>query len=310
LAPEAELPGCCASPESIGKVKEGPVRKWLSVKSQWDSRFASAKAKVHKRTISDMVVGYQPAAPGETPPPTALAGRIRKDEDFKERSKRKSLGLAMWSLWGSKHDEETVEREKKAQEAEDQAKAEGSEGDKQPEDGANGETRDNTQDEEGTAPFPDTEAPPKPPFVTQENRSRSRRRTVVDEHQTDSVAVNEDTPVHKLVELRKEREASQGLTPDFNKRPSVGGIAMPFTLNKEADTASMMTLNSGMSPAPGSRPMSPENGRESMQTGRDDFSIIPGDGLNTKEGYSEAAIDTKAAAGENGIATSANGTAS
>ncbi|KAH8171140.1 alpha/beta hydrolase fold domain-containing protein [Sarocladium implicatum] len=283
LAPESELHGCCVSPDSIGKVKEGPVRKWLSVKGQWDSRFASAKAKVHKRTINDMVVGYQPAAPGENPPPTALAGRIRKDEDFKEKSKRKSLGLAMWSLWGSKHDEETVEREQRAQEAEDQAKAAASGDQQNPE----SETTNTRPDGGGTETFPDAEAPPNPPFTTQEDRSRSRRRTVVDEHQTDSVIVNEDTPVQKLVELRKEREEEHALTPDFNKRPSVGGIAMPFTLNKEAETASMMTLNSGMSPVPGSRPMSPENGRESMQTGRDDAGVIPGDKAITGDGYGE-----------------------
>lgn len=96
---------------------------------------------------------------------------------------------------------------------------------------------------------------------------------MVDEHQTDSVVVNEDTPVNQLVELRKEQEIANTLRPDYQKRPSMGGIAMPFTLNKEADTASMMTLNSGTSRIPESRPMSPEGARESMQGARDDTSI-------------------------------------
>ncbi|KAL2203278.1 alpha/beta-hydrolase [Sarocladium strictum] len=266
LAPESELAGCCVAPETVGKVKEGPVRKWLATKDQWDSRYASAKAKVHKRTINDMVVGYQPVAPGENPPPTALAGRIRKDEDFKPKSKRKSLGLAIWSLWGSKHDEETVERELRAEQAEKEPEPSKSE---EKERNVDDTSRQEEKKEDDTTPFPEGEEAPKPPFVSHENRSRSRRRTVVDEHQTDSVAVNEDTPVNQLVELRKEQEASHTLTPDFRKRPSVGGIGMPFTLNKEADTASMMTLNSGISRMPESRPMSPEGATESMQASED-----------------------------------------
>ncbi|KAK0385394.1 hypothetical protein NLU13_7870 [Sarocladium strictum] len=266
LAPESELPGCCMAPESIGKIKEGPVRKWLGVKRQWDSRYASTKAKVYKRTIEDMVVGYVPAAPGDKPPPTALAGRIRKDEDFKERSRRKSIGLAIWSLWGSKHDEETVEREIKAEEAEHEQPPLKSEATER----AKGETTDQEQRGEDTTPFPEAEQPVNPPFVSHDNRSRSRRRTVVDEHQTEDGVADEDTPVHQLLELRKEREAAQGLTLDYEKRPHMDGIAMPFSLNKEADTASMMTLNSGMSPAPGSRAMSPDPARESLQAARAD----------------------------------------
>lgn len=281
LAPESELAGCCVAPETVGKVKEGPVRKWLATKDQWDSRYASAKAKVHKRTINDMVVGYQPVAPGENPPPTALAGRIRKDEDFKPKSKRKSLGLAVWSLWGSKHDEETVEREMRAEQTE-----------KEPQRNKSEEKERNVDDtpdqeekkEKDTTSFPEAEEALQPPFVSQENRSRSRRRTVVDEHQTDSVAVDEDTPVNQLVELRKEQEATHTLTPDFRKRPSVGGIGMPFTLNKEADTASMMTLNSGTSRMPESRPMSPEGARESMQGTRDDASIAAAYVQNGEDG--------------------------
>lgn len=253
LASESELPGCCMAPEAIGKIKEGPVRKWLATKNQWDSRYASAKARVHKQTIKDMAVGYQTLPEGEKPPPTALVGRRRVGDDFKEsKSRTKSLGLAMWSLWGSKHDEETVEREKKAEQAEAEAKSHEAE----------------EQEEEQTTAFPSVEDQPKPPFLNNENRSRSRRRTVVDDHQTDGVVVDPSTPVAQLVELRKEREAEHSLTPDFQKRPSVGGIAMPFSIKKEADTASMVTLQSGISHLPGSRPMSPEAPRESMASVR------------------------------------------
>lgn len=41
------------------------------------------------------------------------------------------------------------------------------------------------------------------------------------------------------------------------KRPFIDGIAMPFSLKKDAETASMMTLNSAITPGTSSRPMSP-----------------------------------------------------
>jgi hypothetical protein len=47
---------------------------------------------------------------GEQPPPSALAGRRKKYEMGEER-KKKSYGLMMWSMFGSKHDEHTIQRE-------------------------------------------------------------------------------------------------------------------------------------------------------------------------------------------------------
>jgi hypothetical protein len=87
---------------------------------------------------------------------------------------------------------------------------------------------------------------------------------VVDEHQTELEWVDENTPIAALLQLRKEKQAeSQGLlTPDYvaetgvaGKRPMIDGIALPFSLGKEADTASMVTLTSTL--GPGSRPVSP-----------------------------------------------------
>jgi hypothetical protein len=62
---------------------------------------------------------------------------------------------------------------------------------------------------------------------------------------------------------RQETEASSDLlnvpaTGATGKRPFVEGIAMPFTLKKEAETASMLTLDSTTSPAPATRPQSPQ----------------------------------------------------
>ena len=245
LAPESELPGCCMEVSSVGVIKEGTVKKWLETKKQWDQRYASSKARVHKKTVKDMVAGYHDVGSGEHPPPTALAGRRRTDSELVVGKRQKSLGLAMWSLWGSKHDEMTVEREQKASENPEVQVATASQG-------------------EGARPFSEIEAQDPPPIPDSKSRSRSRRRTVVDENQTGSEALNENTAVAKLLEQRREKEAARPdlLSPDFvaetgvvGKRPFIDGIAMPFSLNKEADTASMMTLHSDATP--GSRPMSP-----------------------------------------------------
>lgn len=249
LAKAEELPGCRLKPEEVGVIKAGQVKKWLTTKQQWDRRYATNKARVHKKLIDDMVAGYY-EFPGEHPPPTALAGR-RRDKDVKEKKKRvKSLGLALWSLWGSKHDETTMQRERQAGRA-----------DEAPETIAV-----TTSEGEGARPFSDIEY--QAPLATPDGgaRSRSRRRLVVDENQTEG-GVDENTSVAELIAKRKQKERSS--SPFLNvpetgasgKRPFIEGIAMPFTLKKEADTASMMTLNSGMSPAPSSRPMSP---RDSM----------------------------------------------
>jgi hypothetical protein len=77
------------------------------------------------------------------------------------------------------------------------------------------------------------------------SRSRSRRRTVTDQNQTGSVDDLEDRLMPGP--HGKEVDGNQ-LSPDTGvtgKRPRVDGIAMPFTLKKEAETASMITLNSG-----------------------------------------------------------------
>lgn len=249
LVAEAELTACCVDPMSVGVVKQGTVKKWLAMKDQWDHRYASAKAKVHKKMVSDMAVGYHNFGPGECPPPTALAGRRRVDSKLVEGSKKqqKSWGLAMWSLWGSKHDEATVEREKKATVQPLTRAATTAEG-------------------EGARSFADIEQQDRAPVKPGRPRSQSHRRMVTDENQTGSQAIAENMPVSHLIEQRKEQEAAKPslLSPDYapetgvaGKRPFLDGIALPFSLNKNAETASMMTLQSDVTPFPGSRPMSP-----------------------------------------------------
>lgn len=261
LAPEEELPACRMKASEVGIIKEGPVRKWLATKNQWDTRYSTTKAKVHKKIIKDMMFGYQDFGPGEHPPLSALAGRRRLESDVKEKKRTKSLGLALWSLWGSKHDELAVEREQKA--------------DQRPETQA-------ATSEEGTGArgFNDIQAQEPPPMLSPDHRSTSRRRIVTDENQTESIVVDEDTPVAKLLELRRDKETSRPdyLSADYvpetgaaGKRPYLDGIAMPFSLKKEAETESMLTLNS-VTPLPSSRPTSPNTpGVEADRPGLETF---------------------------------------
>ncbi|KAG6323540.1 hypothetical protein E4U22_005867 [Claviceps purpurea] len=247
LAPEHELPGCCIQLSDVGVVKEGTAKRWLSTRSQWDQRYSSAKIKVHKQIVKDMVKGFQDFGPDEHPPPSALAGRRLADEDVAEKKKSKSIGLAMWSLWGSKHDELTVEREKEADRPHGAQSVTGDEGR-----GAR-----SYQDIESQQPGSSSRA------TTRDGASRSRRRTVVDENQTDGPSAEaEHTAVAQLMEQRKEQEAanpsvsSPNYVPETGvagKRPFLSGIALPFSLKKDADTASMLTLNSAVAPGPTAR---------------------------------------------------------
>lgn len=268
LEPPTDLPACNMRPEDVGVVKEGPVRKWLEARRQWDNRFGSVRAKVQKRRLKAMMEGYN-GFDGETPPPSALAGRRKISvSEEKEQKRKKSMGMALWSLWGSKHDEATMIREQEADKAPETKAATTEEGE-----GARSQADLKTQSKKVAA------------NELAKGRSRSRRKVVRDDRQTtaNDSDVDENTPVAVLLakkeEKQKEREgeeaagepetaaallgseeekehASSGnggalLTtleqPDTGvtgKRPKVSGIAVPFSLNREAETASMITLTS------------------------------------------------------------------
>ncbi|KAJ6787900.1 hypothetical protein PWT90_01883 [Aphanocladium album] len=243
LAPETELDGCSIEPHEVGVFKAGTAKKWIATRREYDTRYASAKAKVHKQLVSDLATGFQDFGPGEHPPPAALAGRRKLESHMVETKKKRSFGLSLWSLWGSKHDEETIEREKQAEEQPQiEIVAEDS--------GGRASHREQGAGQTNPAQSPGDGG------VT--SRSRSRRRTVVDEHQTEQDTADEDTPVAQLLHNRQGREASHPglLSPDYipetgvaGKRPFIKGMALPFSLNKEADTASMVTLTSVASPS-------------------------------------------------------------
>lgn len=109
LGPASSLPALQMSPNEIGVIKPGPVRKWLAAKAHWDDKYAREKAKVQKQRIKEMAQGFDEIGDDEVPPPSALARRRGKDMP-REGKKSKSMGLSLWSLWGSSHDEKTVRK--------------------------------------------------------------------------------------------------------------------------------------------------------------------------------------------------------
>lgn len=113
LAPPSELACLALDPATIGVIKPGPVRKWLAIKTTNDTRFANDRKKIQKRREKETSAGYD-SIPGEHPPPTALVNRRRKGVAPEEKKRGKSWGLAMWSGWGSSHDEHTLQREQKS----------------------------------------------------------------------------------------------------------------------------------------------------------------------------------------------------
>ncbi|KAI3320236.1 alpha/beta-hydrolase [Xylariaceae sp. AK1471] len=246
LEPATELPACTLDPNEVGVVKEGPVKKWLAMRHQYEVRFGNARAKVHKRRLKEMMAGYQ-GFDGETPPPSALAARRKVVGDLAAKKKKKSMGLALWSLWGSKHDEMTVQREEDADKAPETKVTTKHEGH-----GARSPSDLERQGQDVANERPST------------RRSRSRTKVVTDEHQTSESSVDANTPIGVLM-AKREGKAPQGaeqlpsldsssLSPHYvppstgvaGKRPIVGGIAVPFSLDKEAETASMITLTSAM----------------------------------------------------------------
>jgi len=106
LAPKEELVALNIPSVDVGVPKTGPVSKWMKAQSQWNNKFSKQKIKIQKQRIKDMQKGFE-GFEGETPPPTALAGRRIKGMKA-EKAKKRSWGMSMWAGWGSKHDSATV----------------------------------------------------------------------------------------------------------------------------------------------------------------------------------------------------------
>ncbi|MCJ1356627.1 MAG: hypothetical protein MMC33_006622 [Icmadophila ericetorum] len=260
LAPAGELPALQMSPNEIGIVKPGPVKRWITAKTQWDSKFAKEKRRAQRQRVKEIVEGYQGFGDDEAPPPSALAGRRHLNMQ-KEEKKKRSWGMSLWSLWGSSHDKDTIIREEKA--------------DQEPEKSVAG------LDGEGARPKAKTDAVDK-----QNSRSRSRRRAVIDTGQTTVDLEDPDQIATKIIRMpkpqndpnHKDRLSPNDMPPprrlsysdptgsanppvlnvnggtDLNggDRPRAGGIAFPFKLGRslgdEGGNASTITLNSNMGP--------------------------------------------------------------
>lgn len=106
LAPKEELIALNIPVSEVGVPKPGPVKKWMKASQQWNSKFAKQKIKIQQQRMKEMQADFE-RVEGEYPPPTALAGRRIKGMKA-EKARKKSWGMALWSLWGSKHDEATV----------------------------------------------------------------------------------------------------------------------------------------------------------------------------------------------------------
>jgi hypothetical protein len=253
LESESELPGCSLPPSEIGVIKEGPVKKWMTAKREWDTRYASAKQRVQKQRARELAQGYQQFGAGEVPPPSALAGRRKTGADLRERKKERSWGMSLWSLWGSKHDEDAIKLEQEADKAPETTLASA-------EDGAGARPLHDTKTNQGKL----LDKGKKP----SNSRSRSRRRTVTDQNQTENQdEVDENTPAADLLTVKNEKPGQPSdnhLAPEFAangtnpaillkvptneeydlKRPKADGIAFPFSIAGHNASASMTTLTS------------------------------------------------------------------
>ncbi|KAL5417239.1 hypothetical protein PMIN04_007822 [Paraphaeosphaeria minitans] len=260
----------------VGVPKKGPVNKWMEAQQQWNGKFAKQKLKIQRKRMRDMEKGYE-GFEGETPPPTALAGRIVKGMK-KEKKAKKSWGMAMWSLWGSKHDEATIVREEQANQSSEADPSQYT-AEPTPTDGTF-DTRPSLSPRASRRSRSKHLAPAGAP--TTHSRSRSRHSTVTDRGQisasTDELAHLAPPPtLADATVLAPERDSSgdvprpaptlvlpddsdgQGrpqspptlipATDTLSTRPTRGGVAYPFTLRMGGDAdgdanASMLTLQS------------------------------------------------------------------
>lgn len=180
LGPASELAATMMKPDEVGIIKAGPVKKWLRAKEQWDTKYAGIKKRVQRQRLQDRAAALPLSfGPDEIPPPSALAGRRTAKDEMLPKLKKGHL-LAMWSGWGSKHDENTIKREEEAiyeekkQEQELEKQKEVEEEAKSPVSGASQQIR--------IVPTSSSQSRRRPNSRKQrpdvENRSRSRRGTI------------------------------------------------------------------------------------------------------------------------------------
>lgn len=281
LPEHSDLPACCMDRNVIGVIKAGPVRKWLAHKKKFDSRFASTKSKVHKLRIKDMREGgYEVFPGGDVPPPSALAGRRKIGHREKDQKKeKKSWGLSLWGVWGSKHDKMTVARGEKADRAADREVStktvQGADG------GEGARSYTDIENQEGTGIQGKTAAGVDRPGLGT-RLSGSRYKSVADKGQTGphEGEEHERMQIDDILAYRKgELEEQHHQPPEVGatgKRPIVDGLATPFSLGKKAETASMITLQSGRSRFTAGTGVLQSPPGTSAGASRDNLSLMPG----------------------------------
>ena len=240
LAPASELPALQLSPSEIGVLKDVPVRRWLRRQEEWNSKFARLKKQLQRQRARELEKGYVGIPRGEKPPPTALAGRRTQNMPRLEEIKR-SWGMSLWSSWGSKHDQHTVERNPFEQVPSDGGASTGEVDGMAQQWSRKGIQRTRSRS-----------------VGANRNRPRSTSRTVRDEGQTESNNPNQQTYGRTLSpnaqSPRPERASTVGetiipLTHTASTRPTHGGIAYPFKLqalddSRKSVNPSIITLNS------------------------------------------------------------------
>ncbi|KAK3949235.1 hypothetical protein QBC32DRAFT_41221 [Pseudoneurospora amorphoporcata] len=301
LSEHSDLPACCMDRNAIGQIKAGPVRKWLAHKRKFDSRFASTKSKVHKQRIKDMREGgYEVFPGGDVPPPSALAGRRKIGHREKDQKKEKtSWGLSLWGVWGSKHDKMTMARGEKADRAADREAStkavQGADG------GEGARSYTDIENQKGTGVQGKTAAGVDRPGLSTRpsGLSGSRYKSVSDKGQTGphEGEDHERSHIDEILAYRKgELEEQHHEAPEVGatgKRPIVDGLATPFSLGKKAETASMITLQSGrsrMTAGTTSILQSPPGTSASAAASRDNLSLMPG-----ADDFTSAEVDDQSA---------------
>ncbi|KAJ5912199.1 uncharacterized protein N7473_001502 [Penicillium subrubescens] len=114
LDPPSSYPALAIPPAKVGAVNPELIRKWLEAKHEWDQKFSKEKLCVQSRRIKEMAHGFQDFE-GECPPPSSLAARRGAPGVLPKWRAKKNYGLMLWSGWGSKHDERTMEKASEAE---------------------------------------------------------------------------------------------------------------------------------------------------------------------------------------------------
>ena len=118
MEPESETPALNLPPEQICVIHSGPTKRWLAAKQRWDVKYAKTKRRVQLARANEYIKAQKQGflggeLAGETPPPSALAGRpsvqMAMEESHVEKPKRKNLVGWMWGMMGGKEDKEIEE---------------------------------------------------------------------------------------------------------------------------------------------------------------------------------------------------------